>query len=219
MSTKRLSEDDYEARAAIPLVPQSQWVYSTPDKQNIKKFVFDEGSDKIMPAVIRTSKKSKVLYDIKNEVMQQINLNTFTSGQNIPIDRRYLTTICENAITNEEVVIPKPPKKQRLDDASEKENVFSFVAPANKTNDFVFQPRPCSSKDDFNVFLSGGSEESIDIHKEIERGTENVMELSFEIHSVIQPKRKYRNTTVEQEEKYENFDFRQCKSALPKVRY
>ncbi|GJQ78109.1 hypothetical protein Trydic_g2447 [Trypoxylus dichotomus] len=208
MATKRASEDEYDACVAIPLVPQSQWVYSTPDKQNIKHFVFDEGSDKILPAVIRTSKNSKVLYDIKNEVMQQINSNKFKNGQNIPIDRRFLKTICESAI-DKETAVTIPSKKKRLAEVSEKENIFSFTAP--KTTEFIFAPQTnnvpvegpsTSTRDEFNMFLSGGSEESIDIHEEIQRSTDTIMDVSFEERPL--------------EEKYAHFDFRQCRSALPK---
>lgn len=207
MSTKRHCDDDYEKCVAAPLVPQSQWVYSTPDKQNIKKFVFEEGSEKILPAVIRTSKKAKVLYDIKNEVIQQMNLNKYKSGQNIPIDRRYLKTICENIIDkDDDAPSSKPAKKQRTGNETDKENLFTFVAPAPKTDDFVFLPQQSTSASEFNVFLSGTSEESIDIREEIERGSE--MDLSFEELPTEDTTRRDLG----------HFDFRQCRSALPKVK-
>lgn len=223
MSTKRHSEDDFEKCVPIPLVPQSQWVYSTPDKQNIKKFDFEEGSEKILPAVYRTSKKSKVLYDIKNEVMQQMNLNKFKNGQNIPIDRRYLKTICESAVDKDDASLPNPSKKQRIEDGAEKENIFSFTIPQAK--DFVLQPSTnnvvhnvatTSNKDDFNLFLSGASEESIDIHEEMQQCTENVMDVSLEECTMEESIRK---DLKQMEERCAHFDFRQCRSALPKVMF
>ncbi|KRT85590.1 hypothetical protein AMK59_843, partial [Oryctes borbonicus] len=218
MSTKRLSEEDYENYVPVPLLQPSQWVYSTPDKQNIKHFVFEEPKEKILPAVIRTSTKTKVLYDITNEVMQQ--LNKFKNGQNIPIDKRYLKTICENVIDNEEIAHPNPSKKQRLDENAEKENIFAFTAP--KTSEFIFasvmdnaaeEVTSTSNRDEYNVFLSGASEESIDIHEEIQRGTDSAMDVSFEERSMEET---IRRDLKEIEERCAHFDFRQCRSALPK---
>ncbi|XP_022907050.1 uncharacterized protein [Onthophagus taurus] len=145
MSTKRSLPDDYDdnnlaASAAVALVPQSQWVYSTPDKCGMKKFVFeDRNKEKMVPAVIQTTKKNKVLYDIKNELIQNVNLNRFVKDDAVPIDKRFL-----NPIYQEDISV----KRVKLD---EKENFFNFKEPLSK------------KVSDFNVFLSNNEEKTIDI--------------------------------------------------------
>lgn len=99
-SNKRKMEVEYEDIVKpMQLIPQSQWVYNTPDKQKIKKIVAkDTSKPQILPAVYHTNKKMKVLYNLKDELVGKINVDKFSTGEQVQIDKRFLQPICEVTI-------------------------------------------------------------------------------------------------------------------------
>lgn len=102
MSVKRRMEVDFdEAANAHLLVPQSKWVYNTPDKQKLNKIRFEEPTPELQPAVMRTTKKMKCLYDMREEVVGKIDLNAFSPGQRVCIDKTYLKRVCEISKENQ----------------------------------------------------------------------------------------------------------------------
>lgn len=119
MSVKRRMEVDLdEAANAHLLVPQANWVYNTPDKQKLNKIRFEEPTPELQPAVIRTTKKMKCLYDMREEVAGKIDLNALSPGQRVCIDKTYLKRVCEISKEN-----------QFLSNVSEDSIDFSFALP------------------------------------------------------------------------------------------
>ena len=102
----------------------------------------------------------------------------YKHGDNIPIDTRYLKTICENQ--REPTVMtmsPQPSKKIRLEENS-KDSLFHFRNMSLGGDD---QMSVDSKKNEFNMFLAGDAEKTVDIQHEMQKNifTDGNMDISF----------------------------------------
>lgn len=108
----------------------------------------------------------------------------YKHGDNVPIDARYLKTICENQREPTVLTVsPQPSKKIRLEDTP-KDGLFNFRNMSLGGDDFVD-----GKNNELNMFLAGDAEKTVDIQNEIQNNIfiDENMDISFNFNSQAGP--------------------------------